>query len=585
MQSLTDIIKLCEDIRPAFSLRDQANKEMENIFLLKDPGDLPQEKHIKLTLSPDGRNALQGAVRLLTAADPKWSVPEEMNELLDNSSSSLEKLAGAIYQAAGRVQGRPRHYDTTLSGLLYGECILIPTCTKDLVEAAPPKLKKRFEDVFASTPLIFDNVPPSGAYPVYDNLGLSMFHSFRQMKVRDIKQRWATAEKLIGSLKDSEMKTVGEYWDYDQHVIWIDGVDGALIDATNDYGFIPVAAGITEGSELFTGSDQHTRQPFLYTLWKSDMWKRQNLALTVMYSNIFTMGANPTNIFKTSDPGRLTPTVDYSTPGGLAVILPNEDFGPMAKNVIDQSLMQGLDIAQTKGIESTIYRQALGEPLGGNAPFSMVAMLSQAGRLPLIPYQRMISHVIGDAMAKGLRMLKMHEGAFSVRDSKSLVEIEANALPERIEIECTLDIDMPQDQAANAQIATAVTAGDTPLMSVETAQKKFMGIEQPEEELQKIWSERAAAVQFMTYLQQQAQQAQQQQQQQQQQQPQGGPPQQLPPEMMGQGGLPQGMTPEMMAQLQQQGGMPDPRSTGAQPGIPGTPLPGPLPPMGAPEGM
>lgn len=570
MLTLEQAKKLCEDIRPAFSLRDKANKEMEYIYLLENPGDLPDGKHIKLTLSPDGRNALQGAMRLMTAANPKWAVPEDMNKLLDDNSSTVEKLADAIWQAAGRVQGKPRHYDPVLSGLMYGEVIIIPTCTKDLIDSAPENQKKRYQDVYAQTPLLFDTIPPAGAYPVYDGLGLSVFHSFRQLKVRDIKARWQAAQGLLGDAKESDYKQVGEYWDYDSHFVWIDGIDGALVDADNQWGFIPVSAGITEGSELFTGQNQHTRQPFLYTMWKSDMWKRQNLSLTVMYSLINAVGANPQFLFEGTD----SPEVDYSTVGGMIKIKPGEKYGQLAKNVIDPSLMQGLEIAQQKGIESTIYRQALGEPLGGNAPFSMVSMLSQAGRLPLIPYQRMISHVIGDAMAKGLRMLQIHKDGFSVREQKNLVEVDATALPERIEIECTLDIDMPQDQAANAQIASAVTAGDTPLMSIETAQKRFLGIEQPEEELQRVWNERAGTMRFMAYLQQEMQKMEQQQQP-----PQGMPPQQgMPPEMMGQ------MPPEMMGeQMPPDMMMPDPRSTGARPGVPGVPLPGPLPAQGEPE--
>ena len=47
---------ISKDIRSSgvFAKRDEANREMENIFLLTDPGDLPDAKHIKKTLSPDG---------------------------------------------------------------------------------------------------------------------------------------------------------------------------------------------------------------------------------------------------------------------------------------------------------------------------------------------------------------------------------------------------------------------------------------------------------------------------------------------------------------------------------------------------
>ncbi len=565
--TLDEAKTLCEEIRADYALRDTANRAMEDMFLLKEPSDLPDADWIKRTLSPDARNALQGAVRLLTAADPKWSVPEEMNESLADGSSDMEKLADAIWQAAGRVQGRPRHYDAVLAGLLYGECIIVPTCTKDLLDAASGGLKKRYEDVAAQTPLLFDAINPRQAYPVYDGQGLAAFHSFRKMKVRDIIQRWPKAEAILGSKKGTDTEEIGEYWDYDNHYVWIQS-GGELWNDKNEWGFIPVAAGITEGSDLFTESDQHTRQPFLYTLWRSKLWERQNLGLTLMYS--FAMGvlSNPMFTWTSDDPERALP-VDYSTPGGTMKLKTGETFQPLAKQVLDPSLMQAFEVANDKGIESTIYRQALGEPLGANAPFSMVAMLSQAGRLPLIPYQRMISHVIGDAMSKGLRMVKLHGEAFRVRDKKALVEIDAGQLPEAIEIEATLDIQMPQDQQAQAQTALALAGGDAPLMSKETARKRFLNLEQPEEEEQKIFNEQAMMLRMMQYFQQEAMMMQQGQQM--------PMDQSVPPELMQQ----YAQNPEAQTMMgMQPGGMPNPMSTGAQPGMPGTPLPGPLPSEG-----
>ena len=102
---------------------------------------------------------------------------------------------------------------------------------------------------------------------------------------------------------------------------------------------------------------------------------------------LFGVGATPMWVNYLHDPDN-PPDVDMSRPGGTVNMRVGERREPMARQVIDPSILQGWDISQNLEMESTIYRQTLGEPLGANAPYSMVALLSQSGRLPLTVTQR-----------------------------------------------------------------------------------------------------------------------------------------------------------------------------------------------------
>ena len=152
---------------------------------------------------------------------------------------------------------------------------------------------------------------------------------------------------------------------------------------------------VMEGTSLLTRKAQEKRQPFLYADWKSKMHKRRNMLLTVQYSNIFALGANPQFIYSSNDTTKDSPIVDYTVPGGLIKLAPGEGYSQLAKQAVDPSLLQGYDLAERKGTESTMYRQALGESPTTATAFSTVSLLSQSGRLPLVMYQRMLSDAVG----------------------------------------------------------------------------------------------------------------------------------------------------------------------------------------------
>jgi hypothetical protein len=147
------------------------------------------------------------------------------------------------------------------------------------------------------------------------------------------------------------------------------------------------------------------------------------------------------------------------------------------------------EIAEQKGMESSIYRTTLGEPLGNNAAFSMVSLLSSAGRLPLVPYVRCISHVLGKAMYGGLKMMRDGGIGKSKIAGTSPTEIDFNSIPEDFILECNVEVSVPQDERENMAVAVQATAGENPLMSLETARNKFLNMGQSDMEQKKIWKE------------------------------------------------------------------------------------------------
>lgn len=533
--------------------RDSMYTELENMLLL-EPKNLPSANWIKQTISPDPKNKLGGAQRLLDTTQPKWRVPIESNmATAKEKTSKLEKAAGAIWQLSRRVH--PKLFsDIVLSALLYSEVHISITDTRDLADFMKGQTGSlRAEDIAKKTPVLFDVLPAKTGYSEFDGLGLAAYYQRQEMSVGNVRSRWGKmAAKSLGTRKANEKVILCDFWDDINHCVFIEGGGDPILLVEHKLPFIPVSVRLVEGTNLLTGASQQNRWPFLYTLWKSGIWERESLALTVIYSMMFVIGSNPMFVYRRNQVDK-TINPDYSNPGGMINIDTGEDFFALAKQVIDPSLLTGLNIAKDLVEASTIYSQTLGEPLGqGNAPFSSVALLAQAGRLPLAPYKEGIGSALGNAMYMALSMLR-DKGKSSIKTGASIIDLVSGDIPEDLYIEAELEVNLPQDERQNVVTALQATNGQKPLVSQRFAREKWLGVEQPDDMQTEIWDEEGAEMQKQLAMQQEMMKAMPQQ---------GGPPGQTSNVPGGPGGNPNVMQPQdlqaMLAQ-QQQGGqaMPD----------------------------
>lgn len=579
--NLQDLQNRANKLKESQQQRDAMYKELEQMYLITD-ADLPSETHIKKTYSPDPRNAIQGAVRMLSGAYPKYSIPRETNDpQIQRLASMYERLAAATWVGSCRVQRKLVHKEACLSALLYSEIHCAIKSAKSIA-AASGMHKKRADAALQRTPVLFEILPPRACYAEYDGLGLAGHYQYKKAYVGAVIAAYGKpAEAALEDKQRSELIDLSEWWDENNHAVWIGQSGAQIVLEDNPYEYIPIAAAMCEGSELFQENDQQSRQPMLYTSWKSQSWKRKNLGLTAMATTVFNVLANPQLVYKgVGEP----PQPDYSVPGGIWGLGQGESLEVLGVG-INAALVEMIGQLGNIEEESTMYKQALGQPLGGgNAPYSAVSLLAQAGRLPLVIYQRVLSFVLGDAMQIGFKIIKEDGLPKQMTDAKGKLELKASEIPDNLEIECNLELDEATDERQNAMIAMQLAGGQDPLVSKETAASRWLNIEQYDDERRRIWQEQFEGLQAQAQLQRTMMQIQQQMAMQQQQQmggpgvpPQGMPPQGLPPEMV------QGPPPDMFGDVtaQMQGapgaGMPalpmtSPMDQGMEQGLPGNPM-------------
>jgi hypothetical protein len=571
---MSDEFKLAKEhakeLEQADATRNLMLEEMEKIYWMQwgEEGTVRnQMKNIKVTRSPRARNALIGAKRLLTSTDPVISVPFNINDMAaQEKSEQIKKFASAMLFASGRIAGTPIHLDAVHSALLYADIVIGINSTKEMLEQASrknPAIRARLEEIHNRTPILFEIYNPKGCHQERGVLGMTAFTRSVNTTVGAVQDLWGDdGLKALRSNKDKKILdriqpvTLKDYYDLQNRFVWMDGYDKPIKEIVHKKPFIPVAYGIAEGSNLFDKPEEQ-REPFLWTAYKSGIIDRENLTLTTLYTMIFALGANPMFVDFLIDPDNPHPP-DYSVPGGTVHYRIGEKREVMTKQIIDPAMMDGWNIANELEMQSTIYRQPLGEPVSASMPYSSLSVLTQSGRLPLIGPQRMAGNTIAEALEIALKWVKS-EGVTARTQYKDVTaELSPDQIPDMLDIDVHLDVDLPQDQVAVANAANMLAQGDNPMVSHAWVLENMLHIGQPSEMMKQIWDEQTSSVFQKQYMYQQL--AQLAQMQQMAMQPQGSMGSGVP------GGKP---TP----QIPNQGAMPQPNF-----GTPAQPTPGQGPP-------
>lgn len=147
------------------------------------------------------------------------------------------------------------------------------------------------------------------------------------------------------------------------------------------------------------------------------------------------------------------------------------------------------ELLDNMGAESTIYKQTLGQSAGGGqTPFSSLAMMSQAGRLPLVPPQEAVAKVIKEAAMIALKMFR--------EDGMVWEGLKPTEISDDFDLTVTLEVNLPQDTFRNAQVASQLRG----IVSKEWTRQNLLQVGNSDEMDATIYSEMAAEETFKQLL-------------------------------------------------------------------------------------
>ena len=466
-----EILDHSRELKAQYGMRDRAFEKYERMYNMKWDCDVKRQgvDTIKPTTSPTARNKVLGAWRLLISQDPRFSV---VSDIADKQEAEVyEKFITQMWGRAGKVNGRPLHYDIILSMLLYGESHVALNTINDYKIYNPND--KRVDKVGKLTPIVFDVWNPRTGYPEFDKFGLSAYYREQQVEkswVRINYKELLEKEDCARELSGNGTVTLKTFYDLEKYCVMVN--NRVLVCCEHGLPCIPISVTKSDGSQLFERPEDNT-QPLLYSLEKSRLWDRQNLYLTVTTSNLFALGCMPMVAFTHDTNSKL----NISNDSGILVA--------------DLARGESLDFIQSKGFltnemqnmgkmyadyidESTVYNTAFGEA-GAAGSFSEASLLSVSARLPLVSTQKQCGLAISNTVSLALEIMKERGINFKRED----VEIKGNQIPEDIEVLCKLDMTQSQERLQRANEAAVILANG--LASKKWVQENTIGIDNVED--------------------------------------------------------------------------------------------------------
>jgi hypothetical protein len=447
-----------------FSKVHSFNKEMEKMYLLDNDELRKSVKNVSenaiVTLSPDPKVTSDGAIRLLAATDPIPKVPYDKNIGSAKAiAEKIEKFDRTLLQSMSRKKENLLHYDAASSAIIFGQIIMQMQSTKAMVKQlkdskASKSLIDAAEETAEHTPLLTEVLHPNKVLWDRDEHGLCALCIKKSVPRKRLMEKYGKGAEE--SIAFSKMESSGMFepidtymfWDRDIFQVGLGDKGGVpLYQEDWDMPFIPAVVHSAGGSGIFDKLEEQI-QPFLYTMQKSGMWNRANLYLSAVFTLLFGLGFGPLWIHEVGGP-EPEADVKYNVDGPVREIKVPEGhrFTNTTQQQVDSQLFDfAHQIVEQKSEEMTMYKQAMGSPLGKNAPYSMVSLLSQAGRLPLLVPQKKMGWAFGNLLNMAHKWLSKTGGKWSAQAGAEKYELVPGDIPKGLEVECIIDLALPQDR-------------------------------------------------------------------------------------------------------------------------------------------
>ena len=479
-------------------------EEMEDAYFLDWKYDPPYDE-IKKTVSPDGRNKVAGGVSLLTATVPQFKVPHEKNNTdAEQTASRMEKLAGIMWARSNHIQGVKTERDLALMAFMTDKMVLQIIQTKDILEVMQEGLKntsgkfekkrwegrvKRAEENAKQTPYLFEAVYAKAVVEEQGRNGLEMTYTEIERTATEVLSQWGerAREQLSGKKPDAKV-TVCEMFDLTFRYVWLkEKKERPIYAEPHGLPRIPIVVRRVKGSRIFEKPERRV-EPFLYSYVRSGLYATQNRIYTALNTNL-AAGLNAQFTFsKANLEDQLE--IDHTQILGVVKLPPGSKLDPLLKDILSKDAIGMLNIVNGMTDESTLYDQALGGMVTGNDTYSTLALLSQAGRLPIIPVQIMLGELLAEGMETAFCWMREDGGSTKTSEKYGKdLELKASEIPEALEFKVTVDVDLPQDKLQAANISTTLT--EKGLASREWAQSNFLNIENPEAMEREMFKEQA----------------------------------------------------------------------------------------------
>jgi len=369
--------------------------------------------------SSDPHDAILSGTRILSNVDPIVKVQplQDVGEVLKRAEDMEAALMFLYKQMAGR-----NSFDMMSSmvqsalqfSMIAGELVYLPYQIEKLeaLEANSARAKAALR----KGPFTAIIRHPRAVYPVFSDYMLEELLHIRVYTWREFEAFWGKKISARFKREDGDYVVAYEHYGFDEHFIWgkrINEVGDAIkshvasrevsghviFDEPNELGFIPWF--ITQRGPAFYDDPNERLSPLLKSLYQTKHWDTQNIALSLVMSEIISYAAAPRLLIQSDAPENVE--IDYGEPNNPITASPDDKVQPMNTPQIDQAMMGAVDMLSSMIGKETVSNMLQNPEAKSDVPFSAMNLIYQLGASTLNPYKSLTE----EAMAEMFRTMLM----------------------------------------------------------------------------------------------------------------------------------------------------------------------------------
>lgn len=458
--AFTEVQKRAEQMVNDDQARVGVCHAMRDMFQMEWSGE-PKADWVRRVVSPDAYDAAMGVLRLMMAAEPQITVASSETTVEDVVQDDVtERGLRAVLHKSDAAREISAVYDAALSATLFGEIVMRVGYSADVADLAQKAGNKALAEAARQVPFTIETLNPAGVYTESDAFGTRRVVIVEETTVGAVREFWGKLAAEIQGDEETEVE-LRDYWDREWRCVYVREHQAPILLERHELPFIPVVRRVVQGTGLWTRDDGARVWPLLYAMYQSGMWDAQNISLTMVYSLAYAMGSVPFIVTEKDSPNLPDPDIDWSRPGVNATLPKGVRLNRLALNAIPDEMLQVLNLVESKTPEMLMPKVVFGQAPSGSMSFSAINLLSQGGRLPLVPIQERLGDALAAVCEIILRWAIEEKSTIELYDGGILATIDPQRLqPERLHVSVSVTPDVPQDRVqVGALVSQLVASG------------------------------------------------------------------------------------------------------------------------------
>lgn len=477
---------------------------------------------IRKVIDTSPSDAISKAVQVMASRPPKLRLMPAINSADGRSRANMiERILKWQLVTADRRRPVGVVADTFESAALYGAVALnVMDLEHQMKVVSDDAMQNKLKRARRYGRFVVNTFNPMDVHTRRSSLGVECVLLRQERPAHEVAAEYSSSQKLLKhAVEAGENVYFYHYSDYETSCIWVEaqGMDAKPIlpPTSHDLPFLYWVA--IMGGTTLESLEEHKYKPILYPVYMSDEWETKNVVDTIMTSDVIWKALAPV-VAVSGSPDEVT--YDTGDPLRRVMNVPMGSVQPLPSQQIDPALFTISQEFRGRMQDSTVSTLLGGSDIPSGTSFAALNLQTQTALGALKPAKELTEKALAEMFTNmmlwvsytGIDLSGYNDGKRNGEYAEEYILPADEIDEENIYISVELDPDEPTDKLQRANTATMLKQ----LGYSNTSALEDMGVEDPEQEMERSYEERLDELEMAKFeqmqqmeLQMMAQQAQQ----------------------------------------------------------------------------